>query len=277
MLAIDPAAIVLLAGTNDIEVGIDPEVIVRNLRKIIAAVKEHDARTGRTTPVILCRVMPSSEQKKRPAETIRRLNGLVDAAVRGDPQITLLDTWTLFADPAGDARPEFFPDLLHLNPAGYDRWAAALVPLFATLGFLDTAADPFVPEEGFESLFNGRDLTGWGFRPTPPRKPQPNPPPDAPVWVDVMEPVSFAGKATTSDGRYAAINGRLVVKTPPEGRRIQQLWTEKEFAGEARGYTAARHQREVGAGYFDDVTQVCTGGTSSTTAMKGSTEEGQFH
>jgi isocitrate lyase len=52
---------------------------------------------------------------------------------------------------------------------------------------------------------------------------------------------------------------------------------EAEFAAEAAGYTATRHQREVGAGYFDEVTQVCTGGTSSTTAMKGSTEEGQFH
>ena len=52
---------------------------------------------------------------------------------------------------------------------------------------------------------------------------------------------------------------------------------EAEFAAESVGYTATRHQREVGAGYFDEVTQVCTGGTSSTTAMKGSTEEGQFH
>ena len=52
---------------------------------------------------------------------------------------------------------------------------------------------------------------------------------------------------------------------------------EAEFAAEAQGYTATRHQREVGAGYFDEVTQVCMGGNSSTTAMKGSTEEGQFH
>jgi isocitrate lyase len=52
---------------------------------------------------------------------------------------------------------------------------------------------------------------------------------------------------------------------------------EAEFAAEKDGYTATRHQREVGVGYFDDVTQTISGGTSSTTAMKGSTEEGQFH
>jgi isocitrate lyase len=51
---------------------------------------------------------------------------------------------------------------------------------------------------------------------------------------------------------------------------------EAEFAAEAHGYTATRHQREVGAGYFDDVTQTITAGSSSITAMKGSTEEAQF-
>jgi isocitrate lyase len=52
---------------------------------------------------------------------------------------------------------------------------------------------------------------------------------------------------------------------------------EQEFAAEKDGYTATKHQREVGAGYFDDVTQTVTAGQSSVTAMKGSTEEAQFH
>jgi isocitrate lyase len=51
---------------------------------------------------------------------------------------------------------------------------------------------------------------------------------------------------------------------------------EAEFASEEHGYTATRHQREVGTGYFDQVSMVITGGTSSTTALKGSTEEAQF-
>jgi isocitrate lyase len=56
---------------------------------------------------------------------------------------------------------------------------------------------------------------------------------------------------------------------------VEQL-QEKEFAAEKRGYTAVKHQREVGAGYFDEVTQVIMAGKSSTTAMHGSTEEDQF-
>ncbi len=51
---------------------------------------------------------------------------------------------------------------------------------------------------------------------------------------------------------------------------------QAEFTAEKHGYSATRHQREVGTGYFDEVAQVITGGTSSTTALKGSTEEEQF-
>jgi isocitrate lyase len=52
---------------------------------------------------------------------------------------------------------------------------------------------------------------------------------------------------------------------------------EAEFAAEAEGYTATKHQREVGTGYFDEVAQLIAGGESSTTALHGSTEQEQFH
>ena len=51
---------------------------------------------------------------------------------------------------------------------------------------------------------------------------------------------------------------------------------QREFGMEGEGYTATRHQREVGAGYFDDVATVISGGKASTLALKGSTEEQQF-
>ena len=52
---------------------------------------------------------------------------------------------------------------------------------------------------------------------------------------------------------------------------------EQEFADAAKGYTFVAHQQEVGTGYFDDMTTVIQGGTSSVTALTGSTEEEQFH
>jgi len=52
---------------------------------------------------------------------------------------------------------------------------------------------------------------------------------------------------------------------------------QAEFAAEPAGYTATRHQREVGVGYFDAVATAASGGLSSTTALSGSTEAAQFH
>lgn len=203
VLSLHPAAVVLLMGTNDLEEKAEPETITSNLRLIVAALKRHRA----TMPIVLCQVFPSSASKARPTAQIKKINELYSAAVKGDPQVTLIETWTLFADAQGDAKPAEFPDLLHPNPAGYAKWGAALRPIFATLGFLETQPDTFVTEPGFVSLFNGRDLTGWGFKTN-----------------------QFDGKKTSSDGRYVAKNGRIIVTTPPEGRRVQQMWTTREFA-----------------------------------------------
>ncbi|WP_340003273.1 isocitrate lyase [Oceanobacillus sp. FSL K6-0127] len=61
-----------------------------------------------------------------------------------------------------------------------------------------------------------------------------------------------------------------------EGMAAYSKLQQDEFASEKYGYSATRHQREVGTGYFDEVAQVIFGGTSSTTALKGSTEAEQF-
>lgn len=202
VLALHPAGVVLLIGTNDLADGAEPETVAGNLRLILDALKRQDPKM----PVVLSQVFPSSPTKNRPAEKIRKLNELYAAAVKGDAQVTLIETWALFADAAGDAKPEEFPDLLHPNEAGYAKWAAALRPVLATLDFLETADEGFTPEPGFESLFNGRDLTGW-----------------------VFNGVALDGQTTNPDGRYLARHGRLVLATPAEGRRFQQLWTARQF------------------------------------------------
>ncbi len=68
----------------------------------------------------------------------------------------------------------------------------------------------------------------------------------------------------------------LARKYKDEGMAAYSELQQAEFDREQYGYTATRHQREVGTGYFDEVAQVITGGTSSTTALKGSTEAEQF-
>jgi isocitrate lyase len=61
-----------------------------------------------------------------------------------------------------------------------------------------------------------------------------------------------------------------------EGMTAYVRLQEREFEMEASGYSATRHQREVGTGYFDEVSDVITGGEGSTLALRGSTEEAQF-
>jgi len=129
VLDLDPEAIVLLIGTNDIGLEMSPEDAFYNIRLILAAIKAHSPKV----PVIVCRVMPASEKVNRPSDKIQRLNQLVDEFVKDDPQFIRVDTWSIFADETGSAKKEEFPDLLHPNEAGYAKWAEALKPVFAKL------------------------------------------------------------------------------------------------------------------------------------------------
>ncbi len=212
VLALRPTGMVLLMGTNDLEEGADAPTIAGNIQLILDALKKHDPQM----PVIVCRVFPASASKKRPADQIKAINTAIADVTKNFPQVTLIDTWTLFADDQGDAKPAEFPDLLHPNQAGYAKWAAALRPVLATQGLIETDDDKFTVEAGFTSLFNGKDLSGWRLAATK----------TAPAEE------TLDGRAATSDGRYVATHGRLVVTTPPEGRRIQQLYTKREFPGD---------------------------------------------
>lgn len=84
--------------------------------------------------------------------------------------------------------------------------------------------------------------------------------------------VTLAGFHTLNYSMYD-----LALGYRDRGMSAYSDFQQAEFAREADGYTAIKHQREVGAGYFDEVTMAISGGTSSTTALKGSTEEGQFN
>lgn len=230
VLALKPKAVVLLIGTNDLEEKTDPETIAANLNLILEELQKHDS----AMPIVLCQVFPSSETKSRPASKIKKINQLYAAAVKGNKRVTLLETWPLFADANGDAIPQEFPDLLHPNRAGYEKWAKGLRPVLATLGLMETEIYRFTPEPGFVSLFNGNDLTGWGYRVTSDAARQnyakwKSGDPNAPAMPFNSEPLNFEGKSECPDGRYAAISGRLVVKTPSEGRLIQEITTVRDF------------------------------------------------
>lgn len=233
VLALHPSAVVLLAGTNDLEEKATPEQIAANMKQLIDRLHRFD----QSMPVVLCLVFPSSASKSRPSEQIRQINQLYRQVVKDRDYVTVVDTWKLFADSAGDAPKDLFPDLLHPNAAGYEKWGAALRPFLETLQQIEVKSAPADVEDGFVSLFNGRNLTGWSYQPSSDedrrvhanwKKGDPN----APDWPMREEAISHQGKIVTEDGRYRAVNGRLVVCYPPEGRKIQQIWTEEVFQGD---------------------------------------------
>ncbi|WP_409450224.1 MULTISPECIES: isocitrate lyase [unclassified Brevundimonas] len=84
--------------------------------------------------------------------------------------------------------------------------------------------------------------------------------------------VTLAGFHSLNNGMFELASGYR-----DRGMAAYSELQQREFANEASGYTATRHQREVGTGYFDDVATVISQGQSSTTALKDSTETAQFH
>lgn len=88
----------------------------------------------------------------------------------------------------------------------------------------------------------------------------------------VFQFITLAGFHVLNHGMFELARGYK-----ERGMAAYSELQQAEFASEEYGYTATRHQREVGTGYFDEVAQVISGGTSSTTALTGSTEMAQFH
>lgn len=230
VLILNPRAVVLLIGTNDLEEGATPETIAANVNLILQQLNAHNA----SMPVIVCKVFPSSATKKRSAADIKKINQLYGGITSHDANVMLLETWMPFANDKGDATLPEFPDLLHPNKIGYAKWAAMLRPILENLKLLPVDTDDFTPEPGFESLLTGRDLSGWEYRPSTAADLQSTTgwhasDRNAPPWPILVRGARFDGVVNSTDGRYIARNGRLVVTIPPEGRRIQQIYTQREY------------------------------------------------
>jgi isocitrate lyase len=83
--------------------------------------------------------------------------------------------------------------------------------------------------------------------------------------------VTLAGFHSLNHGMFELARGYR-----KSGMAAYSKLQQAEFASEAAGYTATRHQREVGTGYFDAVATAISGGESSTVALRESTESAQF-
>jgi lysophospholipase L1-like esterase len=130
VLDLRPKAVSILIGTNDLDQGTEPPVVVKNLKAIVAELRQANA----ALPIVINKVMPRGAKPSRFPEKIQQLNTLYEQAFANDPGITFCDTWSVFADNTGQCRKEEFPDMLHPNAAGYAKWTAALTPILEKLG-----------------------------------------------------------------------------------------------------------------------------------------------
>lgn len=131
VLALHPRGVVLLVGTNDLDDGASAETIASNVKLLIGELRKQNP----ALPIALCEIFPSSPEKNRPPEKIKPTNAAL-ARVAEETHVELVPTWSVFAQPDGNAPLAEFPDLLHPNEAGYAKWAAALKPVLEKLGLL---------------------------------------------------------------------------------------------------------------------------------------------
>ncbi len=127
VLELNPRAVSLLIGTNDLALGGSPEQVMDNIRAIVAELQKQNP----AVPIIINRVMPRGPLAGKFPEKIQKLNSLIDDLVKKDSRLALCDTWSIFDDGHGSCKKEEFPDMLHPNAGGYAKWKAALDAVFA--------------------------------------------------------------------------------------------------------------------------------------------------
>ena len=131
VLSLNPSAVVLLIGTNDLDEGNSPEVISSKTIDILGQLKE----TNPELPVVFCKIMPRSESPDHRTSSIIIANKLTCDYIQkaNNPHWLVLDTWNMFATDKGVVIKDEMPDFLHLSPASYDKWAKELNSILSSL------------------------------------------------------------------------------------------------------------------------------------------------
>lgn len=125
VLALQPRALVVLIGTNDIGSQASPADVAANMELIRTRIRA----AFPDIPIAWCLVMPRGDHPHLLAP-IRELNERIRELVKRDPRMTLCDTFSAFATPEGtDDQTKFTPDRLHLNERGYATWRDTILPI----------------------------------------------------------------------------------------------------------------------------------------------------
>ena len=132
VIDLNPKAVVICAGSNDLSCRSNPDLAVGNLAMAIDQLRAFNSKL----PIVLCLVTPRDVQDAPiAAGSLQQLNNGIKQLAVGKQNLLVVDVYTPLATPEGKPIPEFFAkDKIHPLPAGYEKWTALLAPALEKLG-----------------------------------------------------------------------------------------------------------------------------------------------
>ena len=157
VLALNPKAVVIMVGANDLAEKANGETVFNNVKLIVDRLKKHD----KSVHIIVCETFPCAPDDYRPVGEIRRINTLYAKTWDKDSRVTLAKTYRLFAGSDGASLPKLLPDRVHPNIRGYAVWAKTMHSVFRELGLSSGTTYPhawikFSREDKDAELLDGR-------------------------------------------------------------------------------------------------------------------------
>lgn len=132
VLDLNPRAVVVCVGTNDLSAHSEPATVTANLSLLLDQARAHNP----SMPVVLCTIPPRASPKAplRDPDAVSDLNAGIRKLAEGRKNVVVFDLFAALATPEGSPDPEYFgSDLLHFSPAGYTRWASQLASVLNSL------------------------------------------------------------------------------------------------------------------------------------------------
>ena len=123
VLQLEPRAVVLLCGINDLSDEAPPECLMQNIQAVMSLCQKRIP----TMPLIVCTVLPTGFEDETNRK-VRAFNASLSRWAAGQTNVWIADTWSAMADSNGVARSIDFPDLIHPSDAGYSKLGAFLRP-----------------------------------------------------------------------------------------------------------------------------------------------------
>jgi beta-glucosidase len=129
VLQLQPRAVVLLCGINDLGDGATTEQVVQNIQSLILLSRNKDSNI----PVIVCTVLPVGSDKEVVNGLVVELNGKLKLLAEAHAKVFVADTWSALANTNGVAQSDDFPDLAHPNESGYAKLGKYLQPILESI------------------------------------------------------------------------------------------------------------------------------------------------